>query len=257
MQLICPNCQSPITVDLINIQEMTAVCGTCHTVFGFDRPQSKQKQRKLKEPDTFDIRESDDNLHMSYGLTSPWYANENIIGGIIVGLAFFLFGFVFRDGAKFSPIIPLAIWSVALFSILWTIAFIMNRTHINMNDESIDVSRKPISALSSLRKLIDMTNVEAIHIDETAQSKTEGYETPKYRIWAEMSDRRQETILKDLIEPYASVVAQRLQNYLADMNDYEELFVEDALEDIVENDTDGDLLLHVIAEAEQQQQAQS
>ena len=257
MQLTCPNCQTPITVDLINIQEMTAVCGTCHTVFGFERPQSKQKQRKLKEPDTFDVRESDDNLHMSFRSISRWYADDNIIGGLGGGLAFFLVGFFFRNGAEFPAILPLVFWSAALFSLLWTIAFVVNRTHINMNDESIDVSRKPISALSSIRKSIDMTNVVAIHIDETAQSKTEGYETPKYRIWAEMSDRRQETILKDLVEPYASVVAQRLQSYLADMNEYEELYVEDALEDIVENDTDGNLMLYAAAEAEGQHQTQT
>lgn len=53
-----------------------------------------------------------------------------------------------------------------------------------------------------------------IKYEETAISKKEGYDTPRYRVWAETEDGSRRVIVHDVTEEYVVFIAQRLEERL-------------------------------------------
>ena len=252
MQLTCPNCQAVIAAENINIQQMTAVCAACDAVFQFDPPQAHQKRRKLKQPDNFELHESTDRLHMAFRTNFRLDKDDNFIGAAVLSVVFPFLTLLMLTGIfsgdDIPLLIPLMFTAVSLGAWYWLAVRLYNKTHIDADEYSIQVQRKPLPGAVNQSRMIDLGGVDAIHVEETQKSKSEGYDTPRYRIWAERQDRRQETIVTDIIEPYASFVAQRLQSHLEEVSEYDDFDIENLIEDI----TQDDLLLHAVAEAEEQ-----
>ena len=57
-------------------------------------------------------------------------------------------------------------------------------------------------------------SVTSIKCEETAISKKEAYDTPRYRVWAETSDGNRRTIVNDVTEDYAYFISQQLDERL-------------------------------------------
>lgn len=217
MQLTCPNCGEPVPAENINIQHLTAVCPSCSTVFQFNPPQAKIKRRKVKQPVRLQVREADDQLSLSFRTNFRLDKNERFIFSGIVSLAFTFFT-VIAAGEYLAGEAPFAVALgfslVALFLYFLVAVMVYNKTHIQINPESIQVSRKPLPDFRSQPLDIGLSGVERIRYAETPASVREGYDTPRYTVWAEMADGSRKVIVNDVIDDYAVFIAQRLNEYL-------------------------------------------
>lgn len=214
-QLTCPNCSEFIRAENINVNEMVAVCSNCHTVFPFKSPAEKDKRRKVKQPQNLTLRDAE-TLEMSFRTNWRLGSNQEFSGMVVgaVMMAFvssILFGEFIVGDAPLILSVGFAMVTLALLYMTGTIVY--NRTHIEMNDDSISVSRKPLEFISN-SNIISLNGVEAIKCEETAISRKQGYDLPRYQVWAETVDGSRRPIVTDVTEEYAYFIAQRLEERL-------------------------------------------
>lgn len=223
MQLICPSCGEQVKAENVNVQDMIAVCSACDSVFKFSIDEPKTKRRKVSQPSQLALRD-DDTLHMDFRTNFRLDQNEAFllfsIMSIVLTIVTILMLGKFLDGelTVLMPFITSAI-TTTLFYQLASIVF--NKTHIDMDDESIQVSRKPLPSIFKQTRDINLSGVVSIYTEETPLSKKEGYDTPRYNVWAEMADGSRKAIVTDLIYDYAVFISQRLSERLdfeTDMN---------------------------------------
>lgn len=212
MQVACPNCGEKVTAENINIQKMTAVCAACDSVFPFELPETKTKRRKVKQPTKLTIRD-DDTLHMQFWTNFRLDRDEaflsSMVGGATMGfVALMLIG---RDAPS------LVTWFFVLATLVFfyrVVLTVVNQTHIEMDEDRIIVTRKPFPNPLNQGYEVSLAGVTAIKYEETAISKKEAYDTPRYRVWAETVDGSRRTIVNDVTEEYAVFIAQRLEERL-------------------------------------------
>lgn len=233
MQLICPNCGEPIPASNINIQKLAAVCPACNTVFSFDPApaEPKIKHQKVKQPPQLELRDEDDTLHMAFRTNFRLDRDEGFISSA-AGSLFFTFMTFIMAGSYFAEGAPILLpISVALVTLCFYYALaliVYNRTHIGMNDERIQVTRQPIPNFMGRVHEVSLAGVVAIRCEETAISKQKAYDTPRYRVWAELADGRQKLIVNDVTEDYAYFITQRLDERLHEEADVDVSRLEDA-----------------------------
>ena len=217
MQLACPNCGEPVVADNINIQQMVAVCSACDTVFEFERPQPKSKRRKVKQPEHLTLREDSDTLQMRFRTNFRLDKNEAFLTGAIT--SFFLTFVTVLLASQYVAgdvplLIPAAFSLVTLGMYYWLALIVWNITQIEADDDEITVTRKPLPDFLYHTRHINLSGVVAIRSEETAVSKKEAYDTPRYRVWAEREDGSQQIIVTDVIEEYAYFITQTLDQRL-------------------------------------------
>lgn len=217
MQLVCPHCGQPVTADHINIQRMAAVCPACNTIFQFDPSESKIKHRKVKKPKQITSVESDDGLNIAFRTNFRLDRNDNFIASAFMSIAFTFVTFLLITQVPAKPqAAPIAL-GLCLLDLFFYYCFALvayNKTHIDVDDEEITVSRKPVPNLLSQPNTVALAGIERIRYEETAASKKAGYDTPRYNVWAEMADGNRKIIVSDVIEDYAVFLSQRLNEYL-------------------------------------------
>jgi hypothetical protein len=215
MQVRCPNCGKKVSAEYINIQKMTAVCAACDTVFPFETPEvkAKTKWRDVRQPVKLVLRDAE-TLRMEFATNFRLEQNGDFIVSIMGApglMALALWMFSTGEVPLFLPIIFLLL-SVAGF--YWLALNVVNKTHIEMDEDSITVERKPFPNPLRQKLEIPLDGVTAIKYEETAISKKEAYDTPRYRVWAETTDGISRTIVNDVIEDYAVFIAQTLEERL-------------------------------------------
>jgi hypothetical protein len=213
MHVNCPNCGEKVTAENINIQKMTAVCPACDTVFAFDLPEAKAKRRKVKQPAKVNVRD-DDTLQMDFWTNFRLDRSEAFISSLIGGISMIGVGLLILSAEGPPPIIPMIILLVGLGFFYSLALTVFNKTHIEMDEESIKIARKPLPNPLNQGHEVSLAGVAAIKYEETEVSKKEGYDTPRYRVWAETTDGRRRTIVNDVTEEYAVFIAQRLEERL-------------------------------------------
>ena len=220
MQLNCPNCENSVTSENINIQEMVAVCSNCDTIFSFENPnkQAKQKRRKVHQPPHIDVQDSDTGVSLSFRTNFRLDKDESFVSSAIAGIAMMFVASIMISEAVTDAGMPLqiplmfALAAIAFF--YWTATIVYNKTHIEMSDDSIRVSRQPIPSLASHRSQMSTYNIKSIYTEESDISKKEAYDTPRYHVWAEINDGSRKVIIKDVVEGYGAFIAQYLNENL-------------------------------------------
>ncbi len=218
MKLNCPNCTKAITSNHINIQQMVAVCPSCDTLFPFDPPIAKSKRRKIKQPKNLTLREDEDNLHMNFRTNFRLNENEDFIGISIVSVTFTFIMLLTAYGSRANDVpflIPFGFALATMFASYLLGLMVYNKTHIDVKNEQIIVSRQPIPNPLTQPTKVNLSGVRAVQFEETAISKREGYDLPRFRVWADMEDGGQKTIIGDVPDDYALFISQRLNEYLA------------------------------------------
>ena len=252
MQLTCPNCGSKVPAEHINIQRMAAVCPNCDTVFQFDlSAQAKAKRRKIKQPQQISVADRDDQLNLAFRTNFRLDEDESFYSWLTAVGVSLLITLVFiaeiiterMDGTLdlFTVLIPIFSF-IALMSSLYGLGLhVFNKTHIDVDHDTIHVARRPLVNPLSPPTEIDLDSVESIRYEETPASVENKYDTPRYNVWAQTVDGRRKPIADDLIEDYAVFVSQRINERLeadrlpvldaSDDADYDVLDVDDALFD--------------------------
>lgn len=249
MQVRCPNCDEIVPSQHINIQQMAAVCPACDTVFQFDLPSAKIKRRKIKQPDHIALHERDDHLHLAFRTNFRLDQNENFLVSAIMGT---VFGFmtlvlgplILADG---KPIILPAIFAVVSLVLFYYAALVAyNKTHIDLDNTRIRVSRQPLPNPLDQAHELRLSGITAVRYEETRASKKEGYDTPRYRVWAETEDGGQKLIVNDVIDDYAQFITQTLNEYLAADPALETSHLEEDIPEEVADDPDVEALADLL-----------
>jgi hypothetical protein len=223
MQLICSTCGEQVKAENVNVQDMVAVCSVCDSVFKFSVDEPKTKRRKIRQPQQIVMRD-DDTLHMDFRTNFRLDQNEAFLTFSIMSIVLTIITILmlgkFFDG-ELTGLLPFftALISGALYHQVATIFY--NKTRIEMDDESIQASRKPLPNLFDQTRDISLSGVESIYSEETALSKKEEYDTPRFNVWAKMVDGNRKVIVTDLIDDYATFIAQRMNerlNYEAELD---------------------------------------
>jgi len=217
MEVICPNCGEKVTAENINIHKMTAVCPACDTVFPFELPQAKAeakaKRRKVKQPARVMLRDAE-TLRLEFRTNFRLDRNEAFLSSAVGGVAMTLFALLLIGGEDAPLILPLVFLLIAS-AFFYRLALIaVNKTQIEMDEDLIRVARNPIPNPLNQGVEVSLAGVTAIRYEETAASKKEAYDTPRYRVWAETEDGSRRTIVNDVTEEYAVFIAQRLEERL-------------------------------------------
>lgn len=240
MQVTCPNCGARVTASHINIHNMTAVCAACDTVFPFKLPVDKIKRRKAKQPANLAIRD-DDTFEIDFRTNFRLDKNETVIATVLGGLSFLLVGLLLVGSGKAPIILTGAFMAVAFTLFYLTTLMIANKTHIKMDEDTISITRRPLPNPLVAGREVSLAGVTAIKYEETAVSKKEAYDTPRYVVWAETEDGSRRIIINDALEEYAVFVAQRLDERLQAELDPDTSRLEDSAYDDLTDDDETDL----------------
>lgn len=149
MQLTCPNCQTEIPAENINIQKTLALCPACGSVFDFGDEHGpgttpKIKRRKAKKPDAVIVHDEGDTLHFSYPLVND-RASKIAIGFLVfVMLAFLVFiaSQLIPEGKTIALIFLTLIFG-GLGSIFAGMLFM--RSHLQFTDEQFSTYWSPFT----------------------------------------------------------------------------------------------------------------
>lgn len=220
MQINCPNCSTQITAENINIQKMVAVCPACNMLFPFDLPDEKAKRRKVKQPQKLTLRDAE-HLHIEFWTNFRLDRSEAVFSSLFGGLGMLLVALLTMGAEDVPRLLPLGFLVVSLVFFYSLVLTVINKTHIEMDEDKIKVSRKPFPNPLSSSQEISLFGVVAIQYEETAASKKEGYDTPRYRVWAETEDGSRRTIVNDVTEEYAVFIAQRLEERLHSQDEWD------------------------------------
>lgn len=215
MQVRCPNCGAKLSAENINIQKMTAVCAACDTVFPFDLPEAKAKTkwRDVRQPEKLVLRDAE-TLRMEFATNFRLEQNGDFIISMMGGPGLTLLGLLMIGSEDVPGFAPLVLFAMAAGFFYWLALNVVNKTHIEMDADAITVERKPFPNPLRQKLEIPLDGVTAIKYEETAISKKEAYDTPRFRVWAETTDGISRTIVNDVIEDYAVYIAQTLEERL-------------------------------------------
>ncbi len=240
MQLACPDCNTPVSAQNINIQEMLALCSACASVFDIAPQRRKLKRRKVRQPKHLRLREDGQSLRLAFRTNFRLEKNENFTGSAVCSAVFTLVGLLmtslYLEGEV--PLMLPVVFTLLSLGALYTLATIAyNTTEIVMNAQRLRVARLPLPSLSRPRTL-DLTDIESISAEETAASQQAGYDTPRYHVWAQRFGGERKLIVGDLTEEYALFIAAQLDEYLprADSADVSRLSQLDATDKIAAAD---------------------
>lgn len=214
MQPRCPQCDQPIKAEQINIQRMVALCPVCSSVFEINGIRPKAKRRKVSRPPALKVL-SEDPLHLAFRSNFRLEKNESFTSSAIAS-GFFSMLFLLMSGLYLEgdvpfilPLVFLLMTSGALYALA---AIAYNQTHIRLDDEAIAIVRAPLPSLTQARR-IPLSGVEAFSAQETAASQREGYDTPRFHVWAQWADGSRKLVSGDLSEDYASYIASQLNRH--------------------------------------------
>ncbi len=219
MQVICPHCDKPVSAEHINIQRMAAVCPACHSVFQFEPSpvNVKAKRQKVKQPPQLTVDETEHHLRMAFRTNFRLDKNEMFLTGAFFSVFFTFVTVVISSQSLANPRSMLLAAGFGLVTVAlyyWLALMVYNRTHIEVNDEEIRVSRRPLPGFFNQPETIPLAGIAQLRVEETPASREAGYEMPRYHVWADMDSGKRSLVVGDLVGDYADFVAQRLNEFL-------------------------------------------
>lgn len=226
MQLICPECGHKITADQINIQALTAVCGACHTVFKFDTPTAKRKNRSSEQPTNLKVIQDGERLRLRFRTNFRLDKNANLLLALLLAVTLTIASANLIEEyftAAGSFILPVLTTLGALAALYQIALIIFNETVIEMDAHQIQHDRQPLPGLSFNKHKLLLDHVASFFAEETSISRKEAYDTPRFHVYARLEDGRSRIVIENLIEEYAVFIAERLNMHLQGIDQLEDV----------------------------------
>jgi len=216
MQLTCPNCQTEIPAENINIQKTLALCPECGSVFNFGDNQSqsttpKIKRRKAKKPDHVTLHEEGDTLHLSYPLIND-RASKIAIGFlsvVLIGFIVLLASQLIPDG-KIAPLLLLSLMFGGFGTLLAGMVFM--RSHVQFTDEQFTTYWSPFTMNKS-----ELYSEEIIEFkyEETTATMESAFSSARFNVYALLVGDRKRLVTGSIAdENLATYIAQELNQRL-------------------------------------------
>ncbi len=220
LQLQCPNCQTAIRSEDMNIEKLIAKCPHCHTVFDFEE-QVRQSERQHRRGE----------VALPPGMEAVSYLSEldiEINWRKTSNGSFFIFFTIFWN----AIVIPFAIfailsgnWMMLVFlsvhlaiglSFLYaTLATFFNTTYIIVNSRAISVEHKPLKMPFYPDRIMSVSDVDQLFIDKYVESKTNGRPNYAYGVYAHLQNKTPVKLIRGLKNPdQARYIEQEIERFL-------------------------------------------
>ena len=215
MQLTCPECESGIAAEDINIQRLMALCHNCDSIFSFGNKPTKAKRRHYEQPKHLRMTNGK-QLRMAFRTNFRLDKDENFQAGSAMSIVFsFITLVMLAIGAAegipfFLPLIFAALALVALYSVA---VMAWNRTVVKMDEARLHIARLPLPSFGKSIAL-PLDDIVSFACEETKASHDEGFDTPRFHVYANLSSGRRRVVLADLVEDYGFFVTGRLSEWL-------------------------------------------
>ena len=220
MQPVCPQCQQPVEAEQVNIQQMVALCPVCSSIFELRPGLQRRKTRKVQQPTGLQLNDGDP-LTFKFRTNFRLDKNEYFINSAILSVVFSLMTILMialNLEGEVPVFLPMLFAIMALGALYWLGSIAWNHTEIAASENSLMVSRRPLPVTSSSR-VMDLTDVETFYAEETVASQREGYDTPRFHVWASETEGGRKLVIGDLTEEYATYIASRLDAWLREDDD--------------------------------------
>lgn len=188
-QLQCPRCATPVPAADINIDSLIGKCTACHAIFEVDEQlelQSAPRERpQIDLPKGFEIQEgvSELDIRISWRKTRMvWFFV--LFSAVWNGITFIFVGVAITTN---NLIMALAIsihFIVGVSFLLYTIALLVNSTHIYVNPHRLLVKHGPLPVPFHPTRDIPRAKLQQLYIEEYVASRTNGRPNMAYRLRA-------------------------------------------------------------------------
>lgn len=207
MNLQCPNCNTSIPAQNINMRAMAALCPQCSLVFKFAAQpvQSKRLKRKFKAPEEIKIYQVGDWME----ILIPWKKMDDrpwLFGGFFM-LGIILLGLMIDQQ-------PLLVFCIAPVFGLIGIGFVflgyiqrVNKTSFVITPETLMISYRPISFAAP--RIFNTNDIHQLYCKQIIESK--GGASFQLRALTHDDDW---ILLENLPEHYALYLEQILEDHL-------------------------------------------
>lgn len=214
-QLTCPNCQTTIPAENINIQKTLALCPNCGVVFNFgeaNQPTTtpKIKRRKAKKPESITVTESSGQLDIAYASLGT---RSNKIGlgflMLIVFLVWLILSVLMISEAEYMPALIFSLIFGAAEIVTWLL--FLNRTHIILDETDLKSVTRPLSSGNiSLNRddIVDVTYEPTTSMFESATTSS------TFSVMAVRYDGQKRLLQSGLQEEYAAYISQELARHI-------------------------------------------
>jgi|GEM_PF-2754228 len=213
-RLHCPNCDTVIPVEQINIQKTLAVCPNCATVFNFgdEVPSNpKVKRRKIKQPDHIEQTETDDALVLEMPMVESW--NYRILMGGAGAVFLTLYTLMMLTFLSEGDLAPMVIFSIMLLPFaVGLLSSLFMKQMVQLDSDGLQHIIKLMGA-TVYKRAVDANDLEDVTIEETTNTR-ESIAEARYNVYTQKIDGRQDMFMQNLTESTAMYLQQVLSSYL-------------------------------------------
>lgn len=220
LTLNCPNCQSAILAEDMNMAKTLAKCRDCHTVFDFE-PVLRQPVHKKQEvfmPPGIDAFATNYELDIEVN----WRKTTKTLG-------FFLFFALFWNGIVFIFVIAALLsgsyamllgisihLSIGIGFLYYVLSVIFNTTYITANQREISVEHRPLRLPFYPNRNLASRDIKQVFVEKYVASKSNGRPNYAFAVEAVLKDGNRIKLLKGLKTPEQGLyIEQEIERFLA------------------------------------------
>lgn len=216
-QLHCPNCNTAIKSEDINISQVVAKCSNCHTVFSFSEQllQSGRERPEVLLPDGMDALKLMSELDIRF----KW---RKSMSGFLIFFTIFWNAIVIPMTlvALFTGAFEMLLFMslhilIGVSMLYYTIAVFVNTTYIIVDHGKISIEHRPLKIPFYPNREIPSRNVEQIYTYKYESSKTNGRPNYSFAVQAKLKNGSEVKLLKGLKNAnQAQYIEQEIERFL-------------------------------------------
>jgi len=189
-QLQCPNCESEIFSDDINIDKAIAKCHNCHHVFPFEEEVKKKsrggRRKEIFQPEGIEMFRLRSELNIDYKWRNTQSTNYFMLFFTMVWNAMILpsaFAAV-MSGDLISLLFMSIHIGVGVWLLLGQLSKFINSTFITVDERYLTIENRPISNPWFKNKQIPVKDIEQVFVKKKNTGSVNGNPTYGYSIVA-------------------------------------------------------------------------
>ena len=197
-QLECPNCDSEIFSDDINIDKAIAKCHNCHTVFPFEeKVKDKRKARRRAEifqPEGIEMFRLRSELNIDYKWRNTQSSNYFMLFFTLVWNAMILpSAFSAVMSGQIGALLAMSIHiGVGVWLLLSQMSKFINSTYITVDEHFLTIENRPISSPWFKNQQIPVGDIEQLYVRKKRLGSNNGVGIYGYAVIMVDKKRRRE-----------------------------------------------------------------
>lgn len=221
-QLECPNCESDIFSDDINIDRAIAKCHNCHHVFPFEEKiKDKRKARRRKEvfqPEGIEMFRLRSELNIDYKWRNTQSSNYFMLFFTLVWNAMILpFAFSAVMNGEIGALLGMSIHiGVGVWLLLSQFSKFINSTFITVDEHYLTIDHRPISSPWFPNRKILVKDITQVFVKKKTTGSVNGVPTFGYSVIAiEKKWKREIPLIEGMKNPdKALFIEQEIEYFL-------------------------------------------